>query len=175
MNGINWTSDSPFWKDYSGNPKCHLCNDLDGEIYHKGHTRKNGIILESSVMYCKKCNDQRSEEVNQDFKKWWKEEWIACEVAAEKNWEKYGIYTNVGDGKTGAPSTYFGYVKKENGFRPYRYEHPENDRDIFDRDCNDAMERILVEDISEIEKFNHYIEFLQNYSSSNEDIQDRIK
>jgi hypothetical protein len=161
---VGWESSSPIWAGYSGNPSCHLCKENPGEVYRKGHTRRHGVHLEASVMYCKACSTDHQEEVDQDFEKWWAEQWAESEARAEKNWQEHGIYTNVGySGHPSGLSTYFGYVKLEDGsFRPYRYEHPKDDKDVFDRDLDDETRRIDALEISEEEKFGKLLEFLKS-------------
>lgn len=174
---IGWESSNPIWASYSGNPPCHLCKENPGELYRKGHTRRHGVHLEASVMYCKTCNRDRQEEVNEDFEKWWAEKWAKCEARAEENWQEHGIYTNVGS--SDGPSTYFGYVKLDDGtFRPYRYDHPENERDILERDMHDEHDRIAVLEMSDREKFDEYLKFLRNYLQNDQNkhqLQSEIK
>ena len=165
---IGWQSDMPIWADFSGNPKCHLCNEKPGTVYRKGHTRRNGIHLENSLMFCQDCSKNRAVECDKDWETWWAEQWAKCEARAEKNWQEHGIYTNVGGDDKGL-STYFGYVKMPDGtFRPYRYEHPENKRDIFERDYDDEMTRLHNLDCSDDEKFESLLKFLKEYPSDKE-------
>ena len=121
-NRISWESDLPIWQSYAGNKPCHLCGEPDAPVYKKGHSRKNGVMLEASQLYCRNCDTNRKEEVQQDFDKWWSEEWTKCEAECEANWQKYGIYGNCWDSMKNQPSTHFGYVKNEDGtFTPYIY------------------------------------------------------
>ena len=176
-NRIAWESDNPFWQGFSGNPKCHLCDFNPGVVYRKSHKRQNGIILESSVMYCKSCCDNRKEEVTQDFEKWWADEWEKCEAIAEKNWQEHGVYTNVSGGanEPGQLSTYFGYVKLEDGtYQPYRFAHPKNNQDLFERDQDECMKSLVDLNITEKEKFEKLRSFLESYKTEDEQIQNLV-
>lgn len=112
------------WDSWANTDKCPLCGE-EGEkianVYKKGHCRANGIILETGLSYCKKCS--KTPECETHWNNWWAEQWKKQEEFCEDNWEKYGVYTNV-VGWLSVPSTYFGYVKTEDGLKPYRIVYP---------------------------------------------------
>ena len=167
-NCIRWESDLPVWKAYNGKEPCHLCGNPDTSIYKKSHSRSNGVILEASLMYCRGCNTDRKEEVQQDFDKWWKEQWAAAEAKCEANWQKYGIYGNCWDGTKNQPSAYFGYVKNDDGtFTPHRYLHPETDFDRFDGAIYFESKRIASMSLSNKESCMLLREFVTNFEPQN--------
>jgi len=152
-------------------PLCHKQGEGIAKNYKKGHYRADGIVLESGLSYCDECIKTPECEVH--WKQWWKDQWAKCEAKAEKNWQEHGVYTNVG-GSDG-PSRYFGYVKLKDGrLRPYRYEHPENNRDVFDRDCNDKADQLTGLHMPDEKKFERYLNFLRNYKPQDEDIEHRV-
>ena len=107
------------WSGWADKDKCPLC-EREGEgianVWKKGHRRGNGIILETGLSYCKDCAFTPACE--EHWKKWWAEQWREEQQRCEENWEKYGVYTNVG-GRYGMPSFYFGYAKTPEGLLPY--------------------------------------------------------
>jgi hypothetical protein len=116
--------------------------------YKKGHTRRNGLHLESGVCYCEECFN--SPECEEHFKKAWAEMWKNCEERAEENWEKYGVYTNVGH--NGGPSFYFGYTKLEDGtLAPYLSVYPDCPKYAFEKKLGELQYK-MNPDYSNVEE-----------------------
>lgn len=129
------------WVGWNNEDKCPLCK-REGKgianIWKKGHSRSNGIILESGISYCEEC--AYTPECESHWKKWWKEKWQKQEQRCEENWEKYGVYTNVGGTYTPV-SFYFGYAKTPEGLKPYLQVYPDCPKYKLERDVVAIMHK----------------------------------
>lgn len=130
------------WGGWANSDKCPLCRKEGKDIacnWKKGHTRANGIMLESGISYCNECIGTK--ECEEHWKKWWQDQWKKCEKSAEENWKNYGVYTNVGGGMIG-PSRHFAYAKDAEGnLRPYSQVFPNCPKDKIEEKLKNYLYR----------------------------------
>lgn len=160
------------WINWCNKDKCPLC-EKEGPgiacVYKKGHGRANGIMLEWGISYCTDCAS--TVECKKHWSKVWQEAWKESEQRAEDNWNKYGVYTNMG-GSLSEVSYYFGYAKTEQGLVPYLSVYPKCSKYI--------LERRLVNTVYELDRKLNYVQCKERIlkvaaeSEADQDFKDKV-